>query len=748
MKDQDDQRAQLQAVKATLERIEDEYGKGILEFGRYTQLKTEYETRKARLEQELAHDRRAPLDSPDYVKARARYLAALRERYGVLQTHAFTALARDERAGSARRLPLLGEGGVYVPLNFDAPSARRGDLQGDGADLPGKSEARLREMAERESTPLTLADVLAVPGHLALIGDAGSGKTTLLHVIASSLAAGSIHAVAPDLAAVPPEPRPLPVLLPLRLFEHACGQGRYDRSTADLLHFVDDWFPRWCPDVALPSGFLSDHVRAGRAWFLLDALDEVANPDHRQAVRNAIENLADGFPKTRLIVTARVAGYRGARLDDRFTVARVRDLDDEQRERMIHAIYDGLDLDDAERRAGDLVGRFRDEALRGLGRTPVMVWTAAVIHALRGELPDSRAALYDGYVDILLKHSFKRSHFDTASVDELSGGLGWSLPERREYLNYAAFQVHRLLEDQPERRGERFLVVGEDELADRILAGYFQDNLRMDRREARRQARDFLSVMVAHSGLLYETSEGYSIGDHLTMHEFLAGCYLGDQVDAADLAFPWERMTASWWRQVFILATGYLAEKRGFAASKFLWRIMDQEGKTPAERLAVLSLAARCLLPLRRRRQQPSWYGRLARELSGKLYGQLYAEPTSEPVATRQDAGLALGLLYGYPAEGGLDDPRFPHPEGLPDFVRVEGGEFWMGDDEAERADEHPRHRVRLDGFELARFPTTNAMFARFMAAGGYEERRWRDAAIAAGEWSESKGFHRGNLPR
>ncbi len=63
-----------------------------------------------------------------------------------------------------------------------------------------------------------------------------------------------------------------------------------------------------------------------------------------------------------------------------------------------------------------------------------------------------------------------------------------------------------------------------------------------------------------------------------------------------------------------------------------------------------------------------------------------------------------------------------------------------MGDDEANEANERPRHRVYLDGFELARFPTTNAMFARFIAAGGYGERRWWDAAIADGHWDEKEG--------
>jgi formylglycine-generating enzyme required for sulfatase activity len=183
----------------------------------------------------------------------------------------------------------------------------------------------------------------------------------------------------------------------------------------------------------------------------------------------------------------------------------------------------------------------------------------------------------------------------------------------------------------------------------------------------------------------------------------------------------------AWWREVFILAAGYLAGKPGFAARNFLQQIADQ-GETPAARLAALALAARGLLQLQSRLQRPNWYGGLAQELAGKLYDLLYVQKVSAPVAVRQDAGLALGLLHGYPGEDGLGDPRFQNPCGLPDFVRVKGGEFWMGDDRGLKF-ERPCHQVYLDSFELARFPTTNAMFSRFIAAGGYENwHRWVEA--------------------
>jgi hypothetical protein len=199
-------------------------------------------------------------DSPAYAPARRRYLEALRERYGLVQTHAYAALAQDERVGQARQLPLLGSEGVYIPLRFDAPAARQaGRLEAQlSAGAPNKTTAQLRRQAERDLSPLTLAEALALPNHLAIIGDAGSGKTTLLHVLVTALAAepGAL-ALPDDLQAALPDPRPLPVLLPLRLFEHACGQNRYRRAAADLLRFVDDWFSSWCANAHLPPVFLA-----------------------------------------------------------------------------------------------------------------------------------------------------------------------------------------------------------------------------------------------------------------------------------------------------------------------------------------------------------------------------------------------------------------------------------------------------------------------------------------------------------
>jgi formylglycine-generating enzyme required for sulfatase activity len=50
-----DEKAQLKAIQSTLDTLQVEYEKGEIDISRYLKLKTEYETRKAKLEQELGH---------------------------------------------------------------------------------------------------------------------------------------------------------------------------------------------------------------------------------------------------------------------------------------------------------------------------------------------------------------------------------------------------------------------------------------------------------------------------------------------------------------------------------------------------------------------------------------------------------------------------------------------------------------------------------------------------------------------
>ena len=97
---------------------------------------------------------------------------------------------------------------------------------------------------------------------------------------------------------------------------------------------------------------------------------------------------------------------------------------------------------------------------------------------------------------------------------------------------------------------------------------------------------------------------------------------------------------------------------------------------------------------------------------------------TNADLRARIAAGLALGEL---------GDPRFEHRTGahgdylLPPMVQIPAGTYPMGDDEGQYNDEKPVHTVDLDAFEIGQFPVTNAEYALFIEAGGYEDEQWWD---------------------
>jgi iron(II)-dependent oxidoreductase len=88
-------------------------------------------------------------------------------------------------------------------------------------------------------------------------------------------------------------------------------------------------------------------------------------------------------------------------------------------------------------------------------------------------------------------------------------------------------------------------------------------------------------------------------------------------------------------------------------------------------------------------------------------------------------------LRAGSPVLQAPPAPRRPPGIALPAEVLVPGGPFEMGTElEAWALDnERPAHRVEVAAFFLDTTPVTNAAYAEFVAAGGYDDPRWWDPA-------------------
>ncbi len=531
----------------------------------------------------------------------------------------------------------------------------------------------------------------------------------------------------------------------MRDFEHACQKkpAKYERNVESLLRFLDDQFAEWHPG-RVSAGFLARLVRSGQAWLLIDALDEVPDFNHRIAVRQTIEGLADEFPQNRMLVTARVAAYTQAntRLDDRFNVAAVRDLTTAQWTPLIQRLYAGLeaDRDVAAQRAAKLQARIeKSDLLQEMVKTPLMVWTATLIDSTGSELPEQRAELYNAYTEVLLGERLKEE--ESAAAAKMLREDRWPKDDRRLYLTYAAFETHQAhapapMGTAPERA---LVVVDEHELTKDILAPYLSTYLGLPRDKARKEAEDFVKVMAERSGILHAQPGGYSFGDHLTVQEFLAASYLVDNLRSETEKyrdFVAERAGQSWWQEVFLMAAGYLL-RNPRQAKLFLEAELGGipgDGDAHAYGLAWAGRALREIPP-----ERVGWHGAVRDELAQRLVQVLEQNPPSTALAARIEASHVLGRL---------GDPRFSGPYSLPEFIPIPGGSLWMGSDEAEvkrlakaTGNDHfkdglSRHQVSLSPYAIARYPTTNAMYRHFLVeAQGYGDERWWAEAKAAGVW-------------
>jgi formylglycine-generating enzyme required for sulfatase activity len=99
-----------------------------------------------------------------------------------------------------------------------------------------------------------------------------------------------------------------------------------------------------------------------------------------------------------------------------------------------------------------------------------------------------------------------------------------------------------------------------------------------------------------------------------------------------------------------------------------------------------------------------------------------------------KEADLRARIAAGY-ALGRMGDPRFkrcPGPFGdylLPPMINISGGVYSIGSEEGDGyyKDEAPVHDVTIKEFRIGKFPVTNAEYALFIEAGGYENERWWD---------------------
>jgi formylglycine-generating enzyme required for sulfatase activity len=593
--------------------------------------------------------------------------------------------------------------------------------------------------------PQLVTEAIAATPRLVLLGEPGSGKSTALRYLARSLArAGLEEDFAPaehleGWASLESGGRLLPILVPLRPFAQQL-EATPDRpaGAADLWNYLVERVEDHGRFTGLGAAIHTE-LDNGNVLLLLDGLDEVAGEHSRHQVVRAVQAFAAEYHQCRMVVSCRVRAYEGERNEAwqlhgwptvtlaEWTIAQMRHF-----ARAWYAAVPGLPAERRSSRADSLSQAIDARPdLQRLGVRPLLMTIMALVHLNdQGQLPEGRVALYNRCVDLLLAQweLAREDGTDYGTLLQYIGLPNTDVKTLRPLLEDVAYLAHSAA--GPASRG----TISATDLH-MLVATFLETKGHPNPFDG---ARKFLVYTDDRAGLLQasEARDAYSF-PHQTFQEYLSGRALVRNVEYVQRILAVRNDDR--WRVPILLGVGHLAGEGAMAmVSALLMELIALESRDPAQEGQDLLLAAEIGADLgwSTLERNGATFTRLKRELATGLARQV--EQTALPANERVRAGIYLADL-GDPRPGVCDLP--------PPMIRITGGTFVIGStaDEAAqagiayerywrdqgdqktatRARRWPQNEInadplRVDSFELARYPVTNAQYKLFIDAGGY----------------------------
>ncbi len=655
------------------------------------------------------------------------YLRVLRQRTSTLPLR-----GRDVRTAdaSAAQRP-LSLANVYVAL--DTTTTVREVVQREEEGLFGREE-RTRPLSALEA-------VLRHPA-VVILGDPGSGKTTFLNFLVYCL---SSHALEPDkdwLDYLPGWPEDEADVVPLLLLLRDLARSYADNlpqqpAPEHLWRFIEQRLRS--QNLSFFAVLLQRLLEQGKVLVLLDGLDEVPTPEQRLFVRDAVQAFRLRYPHNRYAITCRVRSYQPPVEEGRPDL-RLRDglsnvllptyelapFDEPKIDAFIEAWYGELvragSVREEERPSlvRSLKAAVRRKDIRRLAPNPLLLTVMALVHAHEGELPGSRALLYEKAIDMLLWR-----------WEQMKMG-GERTPELRRLLDEAGRQdmdLKRVLwqeayEAQAQVRGDGDEVVA-DIAEERLLKALARLKRDGSEKGDLNWAAQVIEVIKQRAGLLLEREPGVFAFPHRTFQEYLAGAHLASQATFAEEAKELARRGWEVWREVILYAVGRLVYVSGDMAKPLLLvgELCPGREEDSEDAWWLAWLAGDVLLEIGLQRVGDSALGE---DLLERVRDRLVSLLQKGRLTPRQraDAGNTLAKL---------GDPRFDPDywylprEPLLGFVPIPEGEFIMGSDPKKDpqavSDEQPQHSLSLLAYYIGRYPVTVAQFRAFVKPSKYKPR-------------------------
>lgn len=421
---------------------------------------------------------------------------------------------------------------LFVPLSVRAcpPELSRSD--------PDRLE-KLKKWEEENGDPQRFGAIFAKHRKIALLALPGGGKTMLLKRLAVAYASGERRESSNDSL---PKLDIEPVLIRCREWRAHIRQpiGAILRNLSEITGQSD---------LDGLHEALAPLLKAGKVLLLIDGLDEIHDDGDRATFVDNLSKFVEQFPRIRVVVTSREAGFglvapSIAGFCSRWRIASL----DQSSIRLLcgywHRLMSGEAAEaatEAREVANLLTG---NPSLRRLAENPLLLTMLLVVKHGAGRLPPDRVTLYQRAVEVLL---------DTWNI---KGHEALNLKEAIPQLACIAFELFSVGKQTATER----------ELLDILEAA--REKIPQIRRYATGTPHSFLKRVELRSSLLLEA--GYQLeGErtvpfyqfrHLTFQEYLAALAAADghyllysQTDSV-LTPLLANVTSAEWREVVPMA--------------------------------------------------------------------------------------------------------------------------------------------------------------------------------------------------
>jgi hypothetical protein len=519
--------------------------------------------RATKAAKELQNIRQAVVDDADAeeINFEEKYSEVVVAKLDQLELFGVTYSQPDQRS-----YPLSA---AYISLSVagsEKSGTEKDDFDKDLVGLDGATawHTGIADAGAEVSGGLRSESAIANFRRILLRGDAGSGKSTLLRWLSVNSARRSLDGELRQFNGH------VPILLPLRRFADRDLPAAHEFLNEIGKHLVGE----------MPSGWVNRVLRSGRAFILIDGVDELPE-NRREEAKEWLEELLDTYPAVRYIVTSRPAAAEERWLVHQdFTSVDMLPMSRLDIENFVKHWHDAArsclpaetteeDIDELTKYEDELVRAIRGQRqLRKLASNPLLCALLCTLSRdRRMQLPQGRMELYSAALEMLLvRRDVERriKHSDAPSL---------TLNQKKRILGHFAYWLLR----------NQLTDTTEDQAIDQVALAL------ESMPSVNSSGHDVYKYLMVRSGLLRRPVEGRVDFIHRTFQEYLAAATI---VSLNDIGALVKNAHVDQWQEVVAMAFGHARPEE---CSDILNQLITRGEEEPANTARLHLLAAACL---------------------------------------------------------------------------------------------------------------------------------------------------------